>query len=439
MKYDVSQQIGDYILKDYIGSGAAGHVYRVEHVLTGRVEAMKILCPDTPSAHSAERFLREAKLQARLSHPNIAAVYNSFWAGPDLAIVMEFIDGESLRQILDRGAIPFPQAASYALQILKALAYAHDKNVVHRDVSPSNILVRGDGRIKLTDFGLAKEPGALGATHNGSLLGSLHYISPEQIRSADSAGRASDVYSAAAVLYEVFTGRKVFDSDNAFELMKAQTEAPPVPPTRWNPVLAPPIEAALLKALEKDPARRFSDGRQFLDAIEDCVVSVLVGPSFFERWRIPMAAAAGLLVCAFGLVAYRAERTGPPPAAQTNAVTVPAQPEPGVQPIAEPAAESPAPVPRKATPAPTVNAPIRKQPAVFAPRPGTPVKDPALDQALLLDSAPALAPRPIELGGAPVEPTDGLPEGAITPPKKPKGGFLRSVGRRINIFRRRNP
>src|SRR5262249_3234590 len=134
MRYEIGQRVVDYVITDYIGSGAAGHVFKVEHIVTRRQEAMKVMLAGPPTCPArVERFLREAKLQAKLNHPNITAIHNAFWVEGDLAIVMELVEGHSLRQVIDAGPIPFITAFGFARQILSALGHAHENNVVHRD------------------------------------------------------------------------------------------------------------------------------------------------------------------------------------------------------------------------------------------------------------------------------------------------------------------
>lgn len=468
MKYCIGQQVGDYVLIGYIGSGAAGHVYRVEHAVTRRVEAMKILVNDSPDSHrQAQRFLREAKIQAGLDHPNITTVLNAFWVGADLAIVMEYVKGESLRQIIDRGPVPLDAAYSYARQILSALAYAHQKGVIHRDVSPSNILVTDEGRVKLTDFGLAKEPGGLHLTQTGLMVGSLHYCSPEQIRSAPVDPR-SDVYSAGAVLYELFSGRKVFDAPSAFELMLAHTEQKPVPPIELKPDLTASINRAILRALEKDPERRFPSAEGFLEAIEGRSGGRLSALRGWDQLRWATYAAGGFLVIAvsLGAVSLLADRMSPPavppppfPASPIAKPVVEAshpassQPVPQSEEPAQLAAESAAARPK---PAPQETAlTVRRRTPSVTPLKTSPITEPKAEltrhpsAVATITPPPAAEPLPIPAEPAPtekkVEPMQE--ETAAAAPqapkiredeKKPKPGLLRSIGRRLWIFRRKS-
>jgi serine/threonine-protein kinase len=265
----MSLRIGDagYRILAPIAMGGAGEVYKAEHVITKRVEAIKVLsAPDTEAA--SERFLREIRLQASLNHPHIAAVYNAFRFEQNFVMVMELVEGEPLRSVLERGRLPVPIAVNIVSQLLDALAYAHAHGVIHRDITPSNIILTTQGVIKLTDFGLAKDPACMTGSDAGIPLGSPHYMSPEQVRDGSSASVLSDIYSTGAVLYELVTGWRAFPGESPFLVMQAQVENPPVPPCRIDPALPPALNDAILQSLEKDPARRFPSAEAFRAALE---------------------------------------------------------------------------------------------------------------------------------------------------------------------------
>jgi len=269
MSFAIGDIVGTYRIVGSIGSGAMGEVFEVEHVITKRVEAMKVLTPDVPSTpEQDQRFLREIQLQARLSHPNIAAVHNAFRENGHLVLIMELIQGRSLRVVLESGKPPLPVSLEYACQALAALEYGHEHGVVHRDVSPSNMLVTEAGTLKLTDFGVAKSSTDVRLTQSGALLGSLYYTSPEQVKGSDTIDARSDIYSLGAVLYEMTTGAKPFDSENPFTLMLAHVEQPPPVPSEKDPKLPPDLDEVLLKALDKDPEKRFQSAELFRCALE---------------------------------------------------------------------------------------------------------------------------------------------------------------------------
>jgi len=270
MSFGIGDTVGTYKIVAAIGSGGMGEVFRVEHAVTKRVEAMKILAAAASvSPEQDQRFLREIQLQASLSHPNIAAVHNAFWEDGHLVMIMELIHGASLRSLLESGRIPLATAVDYASQALAALDYAHSHGVVHRDISPANMIIAEDGTLKLTDFGLAKCLTDIRLTQTGGLVGSLYYTSPEQVRGGANVDARSDIYSLGAVLYEMATGAKLFSSENPFTLMLAHVEQSPRPPSEVEPALPQAIDEILLKALEKDPDKRFQSAELCRCALEN--------------------------------------------------------------------------------------------------------------------------------------------------------------------------
>src|SRR5215472_11863807 len=207
MKFEPGSKIGDYEVLGQLGAGGMGRVYKVRNELSDRVEAMKVLLPDLEGqADLANRFLREIKVQARLDHPNIAKLYTASRIDNQLLMFMEFVDGVTLDRRLKQGPIPLGDAVDYIVQVLNALDYAHHHDVIHRDIKPANMMLLPDGRIKLLDFGVAKAMEANQLTHIGTALGSLYYMSPEQIQGSAVDAR-SDVYSVGVSLYELVTGQ----------------------------------------------------------------------------------------------------------------------------------------------------------------------------------------------------------------------------------------
>jgi serine/threonine-protein kinase len=177
MKFETGATFDAYRIVGTLGSGGMGEVFRVEHTFTKRQEAMKVLAGGRLRAgDQAERFLREIQLQASLNHPNIAAVHHAFSVDDDLVMIMELVEGATLRSLMEVGGIPLPSALTYATQVLDALDYAHQHGVVHRDVTPANILITPGGVVKLTDFGLAKSPTDMSFTQTGVVMGSLYYM-----------------------------------------------------------------------------------------------------------------------------------------------------------------------------------------------------------------------------------------------------------------------
>jgi serine/threonine protein kinase len=193
-------------------------------------------------------------------------------------MIMELIQGQSLRSLLERERLPLPVTLDYACQALAALDYAHTFGVVHRDVSPSNMIVGEDGTLKLMDFGLAKSSQDLRLTQSGTLIGSLHYTAPEQVRGHAKIDARADIYSMGAVLFEMATGSKLFQSENPFTLMLAHVEQPPPRVLEVDPALSPALDEILMKALEKDPDKRFQSAELFRCALDNLKDSC-------EPWR----------------------------------------------------------------------------------------------------------------------------------------------------------
>jgi len=235
MRFQPGDAVGPYRVTGVIGEGAAGVVYQVVNSVTGRLDAMKILADSYGhDLEQAQRFLREIQLQAKLDHPNIAQVRTAFCEGNTIVLVMELIDGEPLSSVLQRGPLSVAGAIRVAEQVLNALIMAHHHGVVHRDVKPANILVDRNGFVKLTDFGLAKQYGEPGQTGQGMAVGTVFYMAPEQVRGLAATDWRADLYAVGVLLYEMLTGRKPFDGNEQYAVMRAQVEHIPAPVSRWD-------------------------------------------------------------------------------------------------------------------------------------------------------------------------------------------------------------
>lgn len=270
MSFEIGDQVGDYRIVGAVGSGGAGRVFRVEHAITGRVEAMKVLLESrTDSEAPAERFQREIKLQAKLDHPGIASVHNAFWAKEELVMIMELVGGNSLDQLIAAGPANIEPTLRFGMQSLEALDYAHRQGVTHRDVKPENIMVTTDGRVKLMDFGLAKEAKDPKLTQMGAVVGSVFYISPEQARGSAQVDCRTDIYSFGAVLYELVTGRKPFAHENTYALLQASVSETPTPPIEIRPDMPVGLSNAILRAMAKEPNDRFQTAEEFRLALQD--------------------------------------------------------------------------------------------------------------------------------------------------------------------------
>ena len=212
-----------------LGSGGIGEVYRVRHVISQRTEALKLLRSDRTEGELPQRFLREIRVLASLSHPSIARLHTAFKVDDQIAMVMEYIEGEDLHWKLnskwpDRAA----EGIGYVCQVLSALEYAHARDVIHRDIKPSNIMITPDSKAKLLDFGMAFKSADISVTRTGNILGSVHYMSPEQVR-GERVDARSDLYSTGVTLYEIITGRRPFDGKSEYDIMTAQLRDEP----RW--------------------------------------------------------------------------------------------------------------------------------------------------------------------------------------------------------------
>src|SRR6188508_2327544 len=261
-----------YRLEQEIGAGGMATVYLAEDIRHDRRVALKVLRPELAAVIGAERFLAEIKLTANLQHPHILPLFDSGEADSFLFYVMPFVEGESLRDRLNREKqLPVDEAIRLAGEVASALDYAHRHGVVHRDIKPENILLH-DGRALVADFGIAlaasKASGAR-MTETGMSLGTPHYMSPEQAMGEREITPRSDVYALGAVLYEMLTGDPPFTGSTAQAVVaRVVTESPrPLVPQRHT--IPPHVEAAVLTALEKLPADRFASAAQFAEALRN--------------------------------------------------------------------------------------------------------------------------------------------------------------------------
>jgi serine/threonine protein kinase len=268
MSEEINTRIGDYQILNELGSGGMGRVYRVRNVISDRIEAMKVLLPDLVGRQElATRFLREIKLMASLNHPNIAQLRTAFTANNQLVMIMEYVEGSTLADRLEKhGPIPVPEALNYIGQVLDALSYAHHQHVIHRDIKPANIMVTPDGAVKLMDFGIARAGDGHSLTMTGTTLGSLGYMSPEQVQGEATDAR-SDLYSVGVSLYEMVTGQRPFKADSDFSLMTAHVRELPKPPIELQPGLPPALNEIILMSIAKEPAQRFQSAEAFANAL----------------------------------------------------------------------------------------------------------------------------------------------------------------------------
>jgi eukaryotic-like serine/threonine-protein kinase len=248
---------GRYRIKRKLGAGGMADVYLAEDQELGRRVAIKILNGRHANDDQfIERFRREAKNAAALNHPNIVSIYDRGEAEDTYYIAMEFLDGRTLKElVVSRGAAPINVAIEYARQILSALRFAHRHGIVHRDIKPHNVLVDAEGRVKVTDFGIARA-GTSQMTETGSIVGTAQYLSPEQARGGEVDPR-SDLYSLGVVLYELLTGKTPFDGETPVEIAMKHLSNAPKPPSKLRPDIPPELDKVVLRALAKDPNDRY--------------------------------------------------------------------------------------------------------------------------------------------------------------------------------------
>jgi eukaryotic-like serine/threonine-protein kinase len=269
--YAVGQKLGDYEILGVLGAGGMGKVYKVRNTISDRVEAMKILLPNLADQKElADRFLREIKLLASLNHPNIAALRTALTLDNQLVMIMEYVDGVTLASRLQEGPVPVADAVYYIDQVLAALVYAHQMNVVHRDIKPGNMMLTPQGVVKLMDFGIARPGNEAGMTVTGTTLGSLNYMSPEQVR-GEKVDARSDLYSVGLSLYEILTGRLPFRGESGYSLMVAQLQQQPEPPITLRPDVPQPLNDIILMVLAKEPERRFQSATAFRTALKSAL------------------------------------------------------------------------------------------------------------------------------------------------------------------------
>src|ERR1700759_1955403 len=264
----VGKVIGNYEVVEKIGEGGMGAVYRGLDTMLEREVAIKFLRPELSSQPQVvERFRSEAVTLAKLNHPNIATLYNFMRQGDSFFMVLEFVRGSTLDTVIQqRGAIPSEHAVPIFCQVLDGIQHAHDFGIIHRDIKPANMMLTEKGTLKVLDFGIARILGTARMTRQGNIIGTIEYMSPEQVRGFETDAR-SDIYSLGMLLYEMLTARCPFEIQNEFELMKAQIEQYPMPPRQLNPAIPEVVEQAIWRSIQKDPAQRFqsaSDFRPFL-------------------------------------------------------------------------------------------------------------------------------------------------------------------------------
>ena len=346
---------GRYQILAQLGSGGMGSVYKARDQASGDVVALKILHPAVAGQPDlVERLKTELRLARKITHKNVCRVYDISRLGEMAAISMEYMDGESLRALLDRRQrLALPEAFGIVRQVLAGLSEAHAQGVVHRDLKPENIFINADGAVKVMDFGLARATDGSGVTTDGAILGTPAYMSPEQV-AGKAADARSDIYSLGMVIYELVCGKRAFGGDTPIAIAMKQLHEPPPSLRDSVPDLPDYVEAAVLKCLQKDPSQRYQDLATLNQALIETgpVGSETAVPAAAARSKAPVARnaayAMGLLaVVSTGTWYALHGNTGggpsspePPRDSAAPAIIVPAKPT--AQPTTPPTAAAPA-------------------------------------------------------------------------------------------------
>jgi eukaryotic-like serine/threonine-protein kinase len=295
MDLQVGQMFGEYEITALLDG--TRRMYKVEHRLTKRTEAMKVLSAEIANETQTKRFNREMRALARLNHPNIAVLHNALHWENQLILLMEFVDGQTLEGVLNAGHLPLDIGIAYIKQILLALRYAHERGIVHRDITPANVLITTDGEVKMSDFGLSKAFGDSLLTNCGEILGALPYLAPEQVKGTTQPDLRSDLFSVGAILYELLTGKKPFGANRKLAPVLTDSESDPEPPSRLGPAISQQWDEIVRRALARDPRHRFQSAEEFLDAIAQ-----VDQPAIETEFSIPHIGPVGIgLVIVAGL------------------------------------------------------------------------------------------------------------------------------------------
>lgn len=263
--------IRDYKIIKKLGEGGMGTVYLADDTMLERKVAIKVLNPLlTKDTHFTERFRQEAKVQASLVHPNIVSLFNYFQEDENYCMVMEFADGETLKHMISsKGPIPEQRAIWILSQMLEAVGFAHKRGIIHRDIKPGNILLTKDDTVKILDFGIAKILQDKGITKTGTKMGTIYYMSPEQIKAVKDIDYRTDIYSIGVSFYEMLSGRVPFnvDTDSDFEIMNEIVQGEIQDPRNIYPHISEWIVKVLFNAVEKDRDKRIQSAEEFLQGL----------------------------------------------------------------------------------------------------------------------------------------------------------------------------
>ena len=370
--------LGNYRLLEKLGEGGMGAVYRGVDLMVEREVAIKMLRPEIArQPEVVERFRAEAVALAKLNHPNIATLYSFFREGDEYYMVMEFVAGQTLDNVIRSSpALPIGQAITISAHVLDAIDHAHTFGILHRDIKPANIMITGSGQVKVTDFGIARVLGTARMTREGCVCGTLEYLAPERIRGQEADLR-SDLYSMGVVLYEMLTRHLPFERASTYELMRAHLEeAPPAFASMGLSSIPPALEAAVQKALAKAPEGRFATAREFrsvliaadgrpaitpvagaepasltltspLDALDQAAADAWptpAAPAKTRGWKLYGAAAAALVAIVLTLAFLLTREPAPVEAEKPAAAPIVSQPSSAEVPLPPPSVSSTEPV-----------------------------------------------------------------------------------------------
>jgi serine/threonine-protein kinase len=260
----IGSVVGNYKIIDKIGEGGMGAVFKGVDLMLEREVAIKMLRPELArQPNVVERFRTEAVTLAKLNHPNVATLHSFFRQDDDFFMVMEFVRGRTLEDVIRmQGAMQCDKAIEFFCMALEGIDHAHKMGIVHRDIKPANMMLTETGSIKVMDFGIARVLGTDRLTKAGHLIGTVEYMSPEQVRGEETDAR-SDIYSLGILLYEMLTGGVPFNSTSEYELMRRQIEDAPTPPRTHAPHIPLPIEQAIMRSLAKKRAARYQSASEF--------------------------------------------------------------------------------------------------------------------------------------------------------------------------------
>ncbi|MCX6574520.1 MAG: protein kinase, partial [Candidatus Aminicenantes bacterium] len=266
---------GKYKILEELGHGGMGVVYKAEDTRLQRTVALKFLPPElTHIPEIRDRFRQEAKAAAALDHPNICTVYDFDQAEDRAFISMAYIEGQSLRKRIDSGPLELEEALKIAAQVAEGLQEAHGKGIVHRDIKSANLMVTPKGQAKVMDFGLARVAGASLVTQEGTTMGTVSYMSPEQAR-GEKVDHRTDIWSFGVVLYEMLSGELPFKGEQSQAIVYSILKEKPKPLTGLRPGLPPAIEQVVLKALEKEPDKRYQSFEDMLDDLKGITAGIV--------------------------------------------------------------------------------------------------------------------------------------------------------------------